>query len=90
MREIHERARRAAQVQEFVVGFAMALLLVIVYGWVALHGDDIRAHRLGITTEQLQSLEESEARLERIKLERENRCGNACIGRIDSAGEVWE
>lgn len=83
---IHERGRKAAQIHEtLVAGFGMALV-ILALGYLALLGDDIRAHRMGVTVEQLDLPDyEYTHRHER----REARCGHNCIKRIPTEGETW-
>ncbi len=55
-----ERANAAVKLGEHIAAIAVIWLTIMALGWVALMGDDIRAHRMGVTVEEMDRMEAGE------------------------------
>ena len=92
MRNLHQRAAEATKLGEHIAAIVTIWLVVFALSWIAVHGDDIRAHRLGLqSVEQLDRLEwsEVEARIEAARMNMQHDCDYQCFSRIQEVGE-WE
>ena len=80
-----EVAEKATKLGEWVTIVCTMTLFLLAMGWIAMRGDDIQAHRMGITVEQFDQIERSQW----ADHPNDSVCRWECIRRIPTTGETW-